>query len=165
MAVDANILVFERLKEEIKSGKKLNAAIELGFKRAFPAIFDANACTILTSIVLLNLGTGPVKGFATTLIIGVAISLFTAVTVTRSLLIFFVGSGIGDHESWYAVNRNWFGKKFDPYQCRAAGCRSKGEEVVWYIAGDCPCQHSVLLHGRIQAERRVPRWLRGRLYA
>ncbi len=114
MAVDANILVFERLKEEIKSGKKLQAAIELGFKRALPAIFDSNACTFLTSVVLLNLGTGPVKGFATTLIIGVSISLFTAFTVTRSLLMFFVGSGIGDHESWYAVNRNWFGKKFDP---------------------------------------------------
>lgn len=114
MAVDANILVFERLKEEIKSGKKLLAAIELGFKRALPAIVDSNACTLLTSIVLYNLGTGPVKGFATTLIIGVLISLFTAVTVTRSLLLFFVGSGIGDHESWYAVNRNWFGAKFDP---------------------------------------------------
>ena len=114
MAVDANILVFERVKEEIKSGKKLQAAIELGFRRALPAIIDSNACTILTSLVLYNLGTGPVKGFATTLIIGVLISLFTAVTVTRSLLMFFVGSGIGDHESWYAVNRNWFGKKFDP---------------------------------------------------
>ncbi len=114
MAVDANILVFERLKEEIKSGKKLQAAIELGFRRALPAIIDSNACTLLTSLVLYNLGTGPVKGFATTLIIGVLISLFTAVTVTRSLLMFFVGSGIGDHESWYAVNRNWFGKKFDP---------------------------------------------------
>ena len=114
MAVDANILVFERLKEEIKSGKSLQAAIELGFRRALPAIIDSNACTILTSLVLLNLGTGPVKGFATTLIIGVMISLFTAVTVTRSLLMFFVGSGIGDHPSWYAVNRNWFGKKFDP---------------------------------------------------
>ena len=114
MAVDANILVFERVKEEIKSGKKLQAAIELGFRRALPAIIDSNACTVLTSLVLYNLGTGPVKGFATTLIIGVLISLFTAVTVTRSLLMFFVGSGIGDHESWYAVNRNWFGKKFDP---------------------------------------------------
>ncbi len=114
MAVDANILVFERLKEEIKSGKSLQASIELGFRRALPAIIDSNACTILTSLVLVNLGTGPVKGFATTLIIGVLISLFTAVTVTRSLLMFFVGSGIGDHQSWYAVNRNWFGKKFDP---------------------------------------------------
>lgn len=114
MAVNANILVFERLKEEIKLGKKLHAAIDLGFRRALPAIIDSNMCTILTSLVLLTVGTGPVKGFATTLIIGVLISLFTAVVVTRSLLMFFVGSGIGDHVSWYAVNRNWFGAKFDP---------------------------------------------------
>jgi SecD/SecF fusion protein len=113
MAVDANILVFERFKEEMKSGKTLTTSIELGFKRALTAIFDSNACTIITSLVLVQLGTGPVKGFATTLIIGVMISLFTAVTVTRSLLMFFVGSGIAANPSWYAVNRNWFGKRFD----------------------------------------------------
>ena len=110
MAVDANILVFERFKEEMKSGKSLQTAIELGFRRALPAIIDSNACTILTSLVLVNLGTGPVKGFATTLIIGVVISLFTAVTVTRSLLLFLVGSGIGANVKWWAVDRNWFHK-------------------------------------------------------
>jgi SecD/SecF fusion protein len=113
MAVDANILVFERFKEEMKSGKSLTTSIELGFRRALTAIFDSNACTIITSLVLVELGTGPVKGFATTLIIGVVISLFTAVTVTRSLLMFFVGSGIATNPKWYAVNRNWFGKRFD----------------------------------------------------
>jgi len=112
MAVDANILVFERFKEEMVAGKTLQKAIELGFKRALPAIVDSNACTVITSLVLVQLGTGPVKGFATTLIIGVLISLFTAVTVTRSLLMFFVGSGIATNPAWYAVNRNWFGKKF-----------------------------------------------------
>ncbi|MBC8065128.1 MAG: protein translocase subunit SecD [Chlorobia bacterium] len=113
MAVDANILVFERFKEEMKAGKSLQTALELGFKRALPAIFDSNACTILTSIVLANLGTGPVKGFASTLIIGVAISLFTAVVVTRSLLIFLVGSGIGANPKFYALERSWFGEKFE----------------------------------------------------
>jgi SecD/SecF fusion protein len=113
MAVDANILVFERFKEEMKSGKALSTSIELGFRRALTAIFDSNACTIITSLVLGYLGTGPVKGFAYTLIVGVVISLFTAVTVTRSLLMFFVGSGIATNPSWYAVNRNWFGKRFD----------------------------------------------------
>ncbi len=113
MAVDANILVFERFKEEMKTGKSLMTAIELGFKRAFPAILDSNACTILTSIVLVNLGTGPVKGFASTLIIGVAISLFTAVVITRSLLIFLVGSGIGNNPKFYALERSWFGEKFE----------------------------------------------------
>lgn len=110
MAVDANILVFERFKEEMKAGRSLQTALELGFKRALPAIVDSNACTILTSIVLAGVGTGPVKGFATTLIIGVAISLFTAVTVTRSLLIFLVGSGIGANPKWYALETNWFKK-------------------------------------------------------
>lgn len=110
MAVDANILVFERFKEEMKAGKTLAAAIELGFRRALPAIVDSNACTILTSIVLAELGTGPVKGFATTLIIGVAISLFTAVFVTRSLLMFLVGAGFANNPKLYAVNRNWFHK-------------------------------------------------------
>ena len=108
MAVDANILVFERLKEELKSGKSLMTAIELGFRRAFPAIMDSNACTILTSLVLLVLGTGPIKGFATTLIIGVLISLFTAITVTRSLLVFFAGSGLATNPKWYAADKGWF---------------------------------------------------------
>ncbi|HWD41046.1 MAG TPA: protein translocase subunit SecD [Fimbriimonas sp.] len=109
MAVDANILVFERFKEEIRSGKPLPSALELGFRRALSAIFDSNACTIITSLVLVDLGTGPVKGFATTLVIGVLVSLFTAVAVTRSLLIFFVGSGIAVNPKLYAVDRNWFG--------------------------------------------------------
>ena len=109
MAVDANILVFERFKEEMKNGRPLQTAIEIGFKRALPAIVDSNACTILTCLVLASIGTGPVKGFATTLIIGVVISLFTAVTVTRSLLLFFVGSGIATDPKWYAIDRDWFG--------------------------------------------------------
>lgn len=110
MAVDANILVFERFKEEMKRGRTLHTAIDLGFRRALPAIFDSNACTILTSLVLAWLGTGPVKGFATTLIMGVLISLFTAITVTRSLLMFFVDSGVGANPKLYAVERNFFHK-------------------------------------------------------
>ncbi len=110
MAVDANILVFERVKEEMREGKPLKKAIDLGFNRALPAIIDSNMCTILTSMVLANLGTGPVKGFATTLIIGVLISLFTAVTVTRSLLTFAVGSGLGANPKWYGLSRQWFGE-------------------------------------------------------
>jgi SecD/SecF fusion protein len=113
MAVDANILVFERFKEEMKRGRSLQTAIDLGFRRALPAIFDSNACTILTSMVLAYLGTGPVKGFATTLIMGVIISLFTAITVTRSLLMFFVSSGIGANPKWYAVERNLFFSKIE----------------------------------------------------
>lgn len=110
MAVDANILIFERIKEELRLKKTLKAAVDLGFKRALPAIIDSNACTILTSLVLMALGTGPVKGFATTLIMGVAISLFTAVTVTRWILTFLISIGIGTNPSWYALKRQWFGE-------------------------------------------------------
>ncbi len=113
MAVDANILVFERLKEELKSGKSLHTSIQLGFKRALPAIVDSNACTILTALVLIQFGTTQVKGFATTLIIGVLISLFTAITVTRSLLMLLVNSGIGNNPKWFALERSWFGEHLE----------------------------------------------------
>lgn len=113
MAVDANILIFERLKEELREGKGLLTAIELGFKRAFPAILDSNACTILTSAVLMWIGTGPVKGFATTLLIGVFISLFTAVMVTRALILFLTSVGIGKNPKSYGTNRGWFGERLE----------------------------------------------------
>lgn len=113
MAVDANILVFERVKEELREGRDLMRSIDLGFKRALSAIIDSNVCTILTCTVLANLGTGPVKGFANTLIIGVAISLFTAITVTRSLLKFLVGSGIGNNPKLYGLDRGWFGEHLE----------------------------------------------------
>lgn len=111
MAVDANILVFERMKEELKGGRKLLTAIDLGFRRAFTAILDSNVSTIITSAILWMFGTSIVKGFATALIIGVAISFFTALAVTRSLLVGLVSVGIGTNEKWYALNRNWFGEK------------------------------------------------------
>lgn len=111
MAVDANILVFERVKEEMREGKTLQSAIEIGFKRALSAIIDSNACTIITSVVLVAVSpAGPVEGFAKTLIVGVAISLFTAVIVTRSLLMFLVGSGLGANPKWYGLSRQWFGE-------------------------------------------------------
>lgn len=112
MAVDANILVFERAKEEMRDGRSLLTAVELGFKRALNAIVDSNLCTILTSLVLMWLGTGPVKGFATTLILGVAISFFTAVSVTRSLLVFFVSSGLVKNPKVFALDRQIFGERF-----------------------------------------------------
>lgn len=113
VAVDANILVFERVKEEIREGRPLIRAVELGFKRALPSIIDSNTCTIITSMVLVNFGTGPVKGFATTLILGVAISFFTAVAVTRSLLVFLVSQGFGNSPKAFALGRNWFGESFE----------------------------------------------------
>lgn len=107
MAVDANILIFERMKEELRSGKTLKAAIDDGFKRAFTAIFDSNVCTIITSVILFGLGTGAVKGFALMLMIGVAISMFTAITVTRTMLWTLVSFGIGNNPRLFGLGRQW----------------------------------------------------------
>ncbi len=104
MAVDANILIFERFKEEIASGKILRLAIQSGFKRAFTTIFDANMTVIITSAILFFLGSGTVKGFAFTLGLGVAVSMFTAITVSRTLLMLLIDAS-WIHNPW------WFGGK------------------------------------------------------
>lgn len=91
MAVDANVLVFERMKEEFKRGRELNSAIEEGFKRAWTSILDSNVSTLITSVILIWFGTSIIKGFAITLTIGVIISMFSAVTVTRTFLRLFSG--------------------------------------------------------------------------
>lgn len=86
MAVDANILIFERIKEERRWGRSPRQALELGFKRAWSSIRDSNVSSLITAAILYYIGTGLVKGFAVTLAIGVAVSMFTAVTVTRTIL-------------------------------------------------------------------------------
>ena len=83
MAVDANVLVFERTREELRTGKTPKAAIDSGFSKALKTILDANITTIIAAIVLFQFGTGPIKGFAVTLIIGIIASVFTAVIVSR----------------------------------------------------------------------------------
>lgn len=86
VAVDANVIINERIREELRSGKTPRAALQLGYEKAFAAIFDSNLTTVLAGIVLLQYGTGPVRGFAVTLIIGVTASMFTAVFVTRWIM-------------------------------------------------------------------------------
>lgn len=86
MAVDANILIFERMREEIRRGKPLQVAMELGFIRAWTSIRDSNISSIITSLILFYFGTGTVRGFAITLLIGVLVSMFSAITVTRTFL-------------------------------------------------------------------------------
>ena len=86
MAVDANILIFERTKEELRDGRSIFNSLEAGFDRAFSSIFDSNMTTLISSAVLFYFGTGLIKGFALTLAIGVLVSMFTAITVTRTLL-------------------------------------------------------------------------------
>ena len=83
MAVDANVLIYERTKEELRAGKTVKQALSDGYKNAFSAIFDSNFTSIITGIILFNFGTGPIRGFATTLIIGIVCSFFTAVFMTR----------------------------------------------------------------------------------
>jgi len=89
MAVDANVLIFERSKEELRAGKNLRTAIADGYSNAFSAIFDSNLTSIITGIILLLFGTGPIKGFATTLIIGLVCSFFTAVYLSRLFFAWF----------------------------------------------------------------------------
>ena len=86
MAVDANVIIFERIKEERQSGKRVRAAIDSGFRRAFTAILDSNVTTLIVAAILFYFGTGRVQGFALTLSIGILASMFTAITVTRILL-------------------------------------------------------------------------------
>ncbi len=108
MAVDANVLIFERMKEEFRSGRTLGAAIEVGFNRAWPAIRDSNVTTFIVCGILYWLGSSivasaPVMGFALTLFIGVAVSMFTAIVVTRTLLRLFVGTGLARRTSLFST--------------------------------------------------------------
>jgi preprotein translocase subunit SecD len=84
VAVDANVLIFERIREELDRGRNVRTAIDEGFKHALSAIVDTSVTTILTAVVLYQYGTGPVRGFAVTLIAGIVASLFTAIFVTRT---------------------------------------------------------------------------------
>lgn len=103
MAVDANVIIFERLKEELRAQKPLETAIDVAFSRAWTAIIDSNVASLITGSVLYALGTGAVKGFAITLLIGVLVSLFTAVTVTRLLMKLMIRSKAGHKLAWYGV--------------------------------------------------------------
>jgi preprotein translocase subunit SecD len=113
MAVDANVLIFERMKEELRAGRTLGAAMEAGFNRAWSAIRDSNITTIIVCIILYWLGSSivasaPVMGFALTLLIGVIISMFTAITVTRTLLRLFVVGPLSKRTVLFSVD---WGKK------------------------------------------------------
>jgi preprotein translocase subunit SecD len=113
MAVDANVLIFERMKEEIRTGRTLGAAIEAGFNRAWTAIRDSNITTIIVCVILIWVGNSivggaPVAGFAVTLLIGVLVSMFSAIVVTRTLLRLFVGGPLSKKTHLFSV---WLGKR------------------------------------------------------
>jgi preprotein translocase subunit SecD len=86
MAVDANVLIFERIREELKNGNSPQASIQAGYEKAFSSIADANITTLIAAIVLFTFGTGPIRGFAVTLSLGIITSMFTAIVGTRAVI-------------------------------------------------------------------------------
>jgi preprotein translocase subunit SecD len=109
IAVDANILIFERMKEEFRAGRTMGAAVEAGFHRAWTAIWDSNVTTFIACIILYWLGStaihnAAVIGFAVTLFVGAVVSMFTAVLVTRTLLRLFIGSSVANNPGLFIVS-------------------------------------------------------------
>ena len=130
MAVDANVLIFERSKEELRAGKNLKAAVADGYKNAFSAIFDSNLTSIITGIILLLNGSGPIKGFATTLIIGIVCSFFTAVFVTRLVMEGMLNKGIFKNLTFNtAITKHMFERSTINF----IGNRKKGFMVVFSL--------------------------------
>lgn len=136
MAVDANVLIFERSKEELRAGKKLRQAISDGYSNAFSAIFDGNLTSIITGVILLLFGSGPIKGFATTLIIGLVCSFFTAVFLTRIAFDIITKNGRCANMSFTTgISRKVFGKT----SINFIG-KTKGAMIVWIaltVVGIC----------------------------
>ena len=95
MAVDANVLIFERIREELRAGNAIQAAINSGYEKAFVTIADANVTTLIAAVVLFAFGTGPIKGFAITLSIGIVTSMFTAIFGTRAIINWLYGGKRG----------------------------------------------------------------------
>lgn len=102
MAVDANVIIFERIKEEMQAGKNMKNSVKTGFSRALSAILDGNITTFIAAVVLYVMGTGTIRGFAQTLMIGIALSMFTAIVVTRLILKAMIGAGL-DKPSFYGL--------------------------------------------------------------
>src|SRR5260370_25763984 len=90
MAVDSNVLIFERIREELRTGKTISSAVDQGFGRAFVTIIDTHVTTIISSLFLFVFGTGPIRGFAVTLVIGLLVNLFSAVYVSRTIFIWLL---------------------------------------------------------------------------
>lgn len=106
MAVDANVIIFERIKEEARLGKSLLTSIDSGFSRAFSTILDSNVTTLIAGVVLFFLGSGTVQGFAVTLILGILLSMFTAVFITKQLIILFVKTELFKNQKFYGIGGN-----------------------------------------------------------
>lgn len=116
MAVDANILIFERTKEELRMGKGIEQSISDGFNRAWPSIRDSNISSLITVSILYIFGTPDIKSFAETLGVGIIISLFTAITVTKTFLAMFVGSNVSKHPWLFGIRRSKPAATIEPKQ-------------------------------------------------
>lgn len=123
MAVDANILIFERTKEELRAGRNLFTAINSGFDRAFTSIFDSNMTTIITCTILYLLGTSIVKGFALTLAIGVVVSMFSAITITKNFMHLIFGTGELKYPALFGLRREEIGKGFEVTETKRENAR------------------------------------------
>jgi len=106
MAVDANILIFERMKEELRRGKTFSAALETGFNRAWSSIRDSNVSSLITCLILFWFGAGSIRGFALTLSIGILVSMFTAITVTRIFLMMIINTKLARSFWLFGINKN-----------------------------------------------------------
>ncbi len=123
MAVDANILIFERMKEELRAGRNLFTAINSGFDRAFTSIFDSNMTTIITSVILYMLGSSIVKGFALTLAIGVIVSMFSAITITKNFMHLIFGTGELKYPALFGLKESEIGKAYEATETKRENAR------------------------------------------
>ena len=123
MAVDANILIFERTKEELRAGRNLFTAINSGFDRAFTSIFDSNMTTIITCAILYWFGTSIVKGFALTLALGVIVSMFSAITITKNFMHLIFGTGELKYPGLFGLSKNEIGKSYEATETKREKAR------------------------------------------
>ena len=123
MAVDANILIFERTKEELRAGRNLYTAINSGFDRAFTSIFDSNMTTIITCTILYLLGTSVVKGFALTLALGVIVSMFSAITITKNFMHLIFGTGELKYPELFGLSKDEIGKSYEATETKREKAR------------------------------------------
>ncbi|TAE46130.1 MAG: protein translocase subunit SecD, partial [Cytophagales bacterium] len=140
MSVDANVLIFERVKEELRTGKTLREATDLGYDKAYSSIVDANITTFLIAIMLYAFGTGGIKGFALTLMIGIASSVFTAVFITRAIIEFFEKRGTNISFNSFIFNNAFVGSQLNFVKLRSKAYIFSGALIVlgavlWVVQG------------------------------
>jgi preprotein translocase subunit SecD len=161
MAVDANVLIFERVKEELRAGRTMASAIDIGFKRAWPSIRDSNASTLITCVILYifgsNFGATIIVGFATNLFLGVLISLFTAVVVTRNFLNVLVPTGLATHPALYGLPTDALAvARYNPQRARVAAPVGRRPAVAGVLAARNGAATQVLEAGPNAADEDEP---------